>query len=183
MSVSQLDPTCPDCSSAVFTSLAFGCTPETQFGEISHIYLQATTGKDFTDVEDLAEWTAAEAAIGVDKVWDLRVSAELPEAASTAVDIDDGKQVYPPKDFTINAEVFDVSEANYNELVRLLECNPLIKMWYSIPNLMFGGNAGIEANVKTNFVITKGVATLNTIKLVFTWKSKFSPIVSTNPFA
>ena len=84
--------------------------------------------------------------------------------------------------FVINFDIDDVSDDNY-ELMRFLECNVVVKMWFSANEVLFGGTEGIEATVQAKYQIERGQKSVQKIVGTIKWEAKFSPERTTNPMA
>ena len=83
-------PTCPDdCSGLPAVDFDI-CAPELHYGEVAKVYLAAADADDFTNVEDLAEWTTRlddSATATGDEIRTLTVIGELPEPEQTELTI------------------------------------------------------------------------------------------------
>ena len=179
-------PTCPTGCDSYLVEPDFNfCDPDVQFGEIDHIYLKARDGSDLLDWESLAVWTARLALnplTQIDAVIDLVVLGDLPPAETEEIEISLGRKIQSPSTFTINFDIDDVSDANY-ELMRWLECNMIVDMWYSANEVLFGGNPGIECTIQAKYQIERGQKSLQKIVGTVKWESKFSPPRTANPMA
>jgi hypothetical protein len=183
--MSVYPPTCPAACTGEIPIVSFdNCVPEIHYGEIRHIYVMAGSGAPLV-IADLAEWTARIDNSGtgnVDDIRDLTVSADLPVPEQTEILISDNRKIYGKKNFVINADIDDVTDANY-EFMRTMECGVTIRMWYATEDLMFGGFEGIEAYVKFGYAIERGYDTIHKITGTITWLSQYSPERVTNPMA
>jgi hypothetical protein len=180
------NPTCPTGCDSFLVDVDFNyCDPDVQFGEIDHIYLKARDGSDLLDWESLAIWTARLAldpTADNDAVIDLTVMADAPPAETEEIEISDGRKIQSPSTFVINFDIDDVSDDNY-ELMRWLECNLVVDMWYSANEVIFGGNPGIEVTLSAKYQIERGQKSLQKIVGTAKWESKFSPPRTANPMA
>jgi len=180
------NPTCPTGCDSFLAAVDFNyCDPDVQFGEIDHIYLKARDGSDLLDWENLAIWNARLALnplVDNDAIIDLVVIADLPPAETEEIEISLGRKIQSPSSFTINFEIDDVSDLNY-ELMRWLECNLIVDMWYSANQVLFGGNPGIEVSFAAKYQIERGQKSLQKIVGTVKWESQFSPPRTTNPMA
>src|SRR5690606_24691815 len=115
----------------------------------------------FTDFTDPGEWTEAidNTSSTIGSVRELTVSADLPAAESDVVEISNRRKVHTPSTFTINVTIDDVSEANY-ELMLWTECNTRVKVWFATKDHLYGGNAGIEANIMLRPIIERGAKSM-----------------------
>jgi len=179
------NPVCPVGCSGLLPSIDFdACSPDVFFGEIRKIYLMAYSGANLLNWESLAVWTARISADGVD-VDDIReftVSADLPVGESDEIIISDNRIIASPKTFTLNVDIDDVSDLNY-EWMRSSECGNLVKLWFATEDLLFGGNTGIAVNAMFSYMIERGYKTVHKISGTFKWDSQFSPERTTNPMA
>jgi len=180
------NPTCPTGCDSFLVDVDFNyCDPDVQFGEIDHIYLKARDGSDLLDWESLAIWNARFALDPTsdnDAVIDLTVMADSPPAETEEIEISDGRKIHSPSTFVINFDIDDVSDDNY-ELMRWLECNLVVDMWYSANEVIFGGNPGIEVTLTAKYQIERGQKSLQKIVGTAKWESKFSPPRTSNPMA
>ena len=178
-------PTCPtDCSGlpAVYFD---ECAPDVHYGEVVKLYMAAVDAADFTNVELLGEWTTrlSDAGVDPDAIRELTVYGELPEAEQTEITISGDRTVVGYKQFTLNFEVDETNDINYNWLMNL-ECNLKFKIWFETSDgRLYGGNEGIEATVRANLMIPKERTDI--VKFIGTakWKSIFSPLVGDSPMA
>jgi len=178
-------PSCPtDCTSVLPSNEYNYCTPAIATGEIERAYLASADAECFTDWTSITEWTAriSETSTDPDTIRRFRVVGELPEGTGDEVLISLGQKYFTEKTFVVNIETEDVSDTNYT-FMRWLECQQTIKLWFEAGGKLFGGNCGLDVNVKPNYKIEKGRKTLHKIMMVFTWDSKFSPERTDSPFA
>ena len=179
------NPTCPTGCDSILVDVDFNyCDPDVQFGEIDHIYLKARDGSDLLDWESLAVWNTRKAlpVANLDAIIDLVVIGDLPVAETEEIEISLGRKIMSASSFTINFDIDDVSDANY-ELMRWLECNLIVDMWYSANEVLFGGNPGIEVSIGAKYQIERGQKSVQKIVGTVKWESKFSPPRTTNPMA
>ncbi len=183
--MSIINPTCPTGCSTILPSVEFSlCDPSLHFGEIEHIYLANGDAEPFTDVENLAEWTARLSQDGqeANAIRDFHVMADLPAASADEIVVSLGRKAYSPATHVINVDIDDVSDLNY-EFARTTSCNTIYKMWYATPDHIFGGTDGIDVTVNLRPVIERGQKSVNKLTGTITWESKFSAERHDNPFA
>lgn len=183
--MSLINPTCPTGCSFQIPAVDFDlCNPQIFFGEIEHIFMAAGDATPFTDFEDLAEWTArvSESAIEADTIRDFHVLADLPAASADEVVISLGRKVYSPATHTINVDIDDISDLNY-EFARTTSCNTQFRIWFATESHIFGGNDGILATVNLRPVIERGQKSVNKLTGTITWDAQFSPQRGVNPYA
>jgi hypothetical protein len=182
-----LNPTCPTGCDTGLPAVDFDvCAPELHYGEVAKLYIAAADADDFANVEDLAEWTtrlSESVCVRGDEVRDLTVLGELPEPEQTEIAISGDRTAVGFKQFTLNFEVDETNDTNYNWLLTL-ECNMTFKFWYETADgMLYGGNEGITGTIRANQVIQRERTDL--VKFIGTakWKSQFSPLRAVSPMA
>jgi len=183
--MSIINPTCPTGCSTVLPSVDFDlCDPAIYFGEITHLYIAAGDAAAFTDVEDLAEWTArlSEDSVDPDAIREFNVIADLPAATADEIVISLGRKVYSPATHIINVDIDEVSDLNY-EFARMTSCNTQYRIWFGTPNHVYGGTDGILASLNLRPVIERGIKSVNKLMGTAQWDAKFSPERHDSPFA
>lgn len=180
------NPTCPTgCDSYLVAPNFDYCDPEVNFGEIDHIYIMAQTGSNLADWTSLTVWNARKAldpTSDVDAIVDLTVMGDQPVAETEEIELSLGRKIQSPASFLVNFDIDDTSDENY-ALMRFLECNVLVKVWYSANEVLFGGNTGIEATIQSKYQIERGQKSVQKIVGTVKWENKFSPERTTNPMA
>ena len=151
------------------------CNPDVDFSEVDKLYVTAIDNP-LVDWTDAAEWALriSDAGVDVDAIRELWVSGELPEPERAITEIDNERDVWSPMKFTLPIEVFETNLTNY-DFVRFLQCGGLFLIWFSAGENLYGGTAGIEANIKASHLITKGAKELNKIMLEVTWDAAHNP--------
>lgn len=183
MSVLSL-PTCPtDCTGSLPAVNFDVCAPELHYGEISKIYLATAEAEDFTNVELPGEWTTRLTVEDKDSIRELVVIGELPEPEQTEVQISGDRKVIGQKEFTINFEIDETNDLNYN-LLLTHECNLTSKIWYETSDgMLYGGNEGILVSIRMNNVIPRERAEIQKFIGTAKWKSQFNALRSISPMA
>lgn len=179
------NPTCPTGCTTILPQLDFNyCDPELGYGEITHVFLAAQDAECFTDETSLVEWLArlSNTSADPDAIRFLHVKADKPAAEREETEISLGRKVMSPGTFTLNIDVDDVSDLNY-EFMRTSQCNVLFKMWYVAGDWLFGGICGIDANVNLDYVIERGTRSIQRITGVAKWDAQFDPERVDNPLA
>lgn len=180
------NPTCPTGCDSYLVDVDFDyCNPDVQFGEIDHIYLMAQTGSNLADWTSLTVWNARKAldpTSDTDAIIDMTVMGDLPVAETDEIEISDGRTIQSPASFTINFDIDDVSDDNY-DLMRFMECNHTVTVWFAANEVLFGGNTGIDATVSMKYQIERGQKSVQKIIGTVKWENKFSPERTTNPMA
>jgi len=183
--MSIINPTCPTGCSTVLPSVDFDiCDPAIFFGEIEHLYIASGDATPFTDVEDLAEWVArvSETSVDPDSIRDFHVMADLPAAAADEIIISLGRKIYSPATHTINVDIDEVSQLNY-EFARMTACNTQFRVWFATESHIYGGNDGILATVNLRPVIERGQKSVNKLMGTVVWDAQFSAERHDNPYA
>ena len=175
-------PPCPtDCSGAVGEVLFNDCVPELHWGEISYLYIVGSDFAGFTDVIDLAEWTANLDQVADDKIRKLTVIGELPEAEVTEVEYSGDRVAIGYKTFNLAFEVDETNETNYSFLLQT-ECGGKYLIWFeTYDGILYGGNDGIEASVYLNLMIPRERTALVKYMGKATWKNLQSPFRCDTP--
>lgn len=160
------------------------CTPNVSFGEITHFYVAAGDAPPFTDVTDLAEWTArlSDDSTDADAIRTLFVIADLSAATAEEIAISVNRKVYSPADHVINLEVDDITDSVY-EFARATSCNLQYRVWVATPSHIYGGNEGTLGMLNLRPVIERGAKSVNKLVGTFQWSSKFSFERHDSPFA
>ena len=179
-------PTCPtDCTGVLPENTFDFCRSDVHTGEIEILYLAASEAECFTDWTALAEWTArlSTDSVDPDAIRRFRVVGTQPAASQDATDISLGQKYYGEKEFTLNIELEDISDENY-EFARNMECNVLVKAWWATAGGdLFGGNCGEDVSISSNLQIEAGQNSIHKLMWTITWKNKFSPERTTSPMA
>lgn len=183
MSVLYVPPCPTDCTSYLADVSFNECAPEFHFGEISKIYLASTEHPGFTNVAALAEWTAWLSDTG-DNAYNIRtltVLGDLGTTERTEVLASGDRIAIGFKTFTLNFEVDETNETNYNFLL-MSECKGKYTMWYETADgLLFGGNDGIPVTMQLDYLIPRERTALQKISGKATWKSLQSPFRCDSP--
>lgn len=179
------NPTCPSGCNSIAPSVSFSaCDPKFYFGEIRKIYVASGDAASFTDVEDLAEWTArlAESGGTIESIRELTVMGDLPLADFQEIEMSNKRKAYPPQKFTVNIDIDDISDTNY-EFMRATGCNTQLLFWFATDDHIYGGNDGILASFKIGGIIERGNQSVQKLSGTITWESKFAPERNDSPFA
>jgi hypothetical protein len=177
-------PSCPSGCSFVLPVVAFDeCAPQLHFGEIRHLYIAVGDVEPFNDWTDPTEWVNRIDNSNVhdlDKIRKLDVIGDLPAASRDEVIISLGRKILSPPTWTINLEVDDLTDENY-ELARMTGCNLSMKFWYETTDLLFGGNDGILGVLSLNPIIERGQKSLHKLVGTLTWESAYAPERADSP--
>jgi len=185
MSVLQL-PICPtDCAGALEAVSFNECAPEIHYGEISKVYVARADAADFVAVDVITEWTARldDSGADADDIRTLIGIGELPVPEKTELTISGDRIIYPPKKFTLNFEVDETNDTNYEFLLNT-ECNLKFKFWYETSDgMLYGGNTGIEAIISMDAPIPKSREEIAKFMMTAKWKSANHPLRCLSPMA
>lgn len=176
-------PVCPTGCTGPLPSAYFSyCDPELGFGEISLIFFAAQDAECFTDETSSTEWLArlSNTSADPDAIRFFHVSADKPAAEREEIQISLGRKIKTPGTFTINLDVEDVSDLNY-EFMRTSQCNQVFRMWYVAGDYLFGGPCGELVNLNLDYVIERGTKSLQKIMGAATWEASFAPERCDNP--
>jgi len=183
--MSIVNPVCPVGCGSMLPEVSFdNCNPRVSFGEIEAIFLGVATAEPFTDWTQLSQWTEALALAvsDTDAIRQFDVSADLPVAAADEIVISKNRKVYSPAVHTINVDIDDLSQLNY-DFARTTSCNLQFRVWFATPTWMYGGNDGILAMVNLRPVIERGAKSVNKLTGTITWDAQFSPERAESVFA
>lgn len=178
-------PTCPSGCGTSIPSLEFSyCDPVLGYGEITHIFLANVDAECFTDVESLTEWLArlSNTSADPDAIRFLHTKADKPATEREETEISLGRKVKSPGTFTLNIDVDDVSDLNY-EFMRSSQCNTVFKMWFATKEYLFGGICGIDVILNLDYVIERGTKSIHRITGTAIWDTEFSPERVDNPLS
>lgn len=178
-------PTCPTGCATVLPDLNFNyCAPENSFGEISHVFLAAIDAECFSDWTQLGEWTARlnNTSDDPDAIRFMHVSADWPAPERDTIETSLCRKVKTPATFTLNIDVDDLSDLNY-EFMRTSQCNQTFRMWYASPDYIFGGNCGVEVILNLDYIIERGCKTIHKITGTAVWEDPYSPQRADNPLS
>jgi len=177
--MSSINPVCPTGCSSILPDVSFDlCNPNVSWGEIQRIFVGMADANPFGAGAwtDLSLWTAALALATseTNAIRQLYVSADLPAATADETVISLGRKIYSPATHTINVDVDDLSQENY-DFMRTLGCNLQFRVWFMTEDYMYGGQDGILAIFTMRPVIERGIKSLNKLSGTITWEDQFSP--------
>ena len=156
--------------------------PEVDLSEIDNLYV-TNIGNPLTDVTDLAEWTARLSNVASGSASDIRsfpCIGEFPAPDTPVIKISKNRQVNGETPFTVNADIDEMSQKNY-DYSRSTYCGKKVLIWYSSGKYMYGGNSGIEAYLIMKPSVSKGKTEANKLSAVANWEAKFPPERTENP--
>jgi len=182
--MSFLTPICPTGCDTNLPPVDFNyCDPAVEFEEITRIFVANYDAAALADVEDLAEWNTRLDNVndGADLIRYFDVMADLPVPDRSPIDISRKRKVWPPAKFTINVDIDDVSDLNY-EFMRTSQCNQRYRFWYVAGTKIFGGNDGFTADMILDYKIDRGTQSIHLITGQITWENQFSNERHDSPF-
>lgn len=175
--------TCPSTCSDPMPPVSFSlCNPTTNQGEIEQI-LYTNVGNPLTDETDPTEWATrlGLADSSASKIHRMYLKGEKPEAEGEDVLIDRNVKVSVLKTHRLTGEIYQTNATNY-EAMRKMECPRKYLIWYiTSGGLLYGGNTGIEANMKMKEVIPNDRRQLIKFNVSADWESRISPCRTTSP--
>lgn len=165
-------PTRPaDCDDLAISVLFDDCAPEFESGEIDRVYIAKASYAGFTDVESLAEWTAA---VGTD-IQELKVVGDKPEPEVAEIPWVDGTTINGDKKHTMNFHIKETNSANY-EFLRQADCAIQYKFWYRTSGgRVYGGNAGIIAPFRGRYMVPEDRGDIAKIMFTTRWTDRTEP--------
>ena len=180
--MSAINPTCPtSCASTVAVVSFDFCDPNVNFGEIEKLYVAPKDAANLSDWTSATAWAAriTNSGTGADDIREMHVSADLPAPERDKVDISVRRTVTTPATWTINIDIDDLGDENY-EFIRSTACNTSVKVWFATQNYIYGGNTGIIAEISLDPMIERGKKSLQKASGTITWEAKFAPERTTN---
>lgn len=183
-------PDCPDDCTGVLESVLFSeCAPEVHFGEIAKLYLWVDSATppfaSQAEYDSAAHWAThlSEDGVAIDDIREFIVIGEQPEPEQTETPISGDRTVVGYKKFTLNLEIDETNETNYNFLLAS-ECNGKYKCNYETADgILYGGYLGLDVSVKMNQVIPKERSGVVKFMVKVTWSSKNHPFRQISPVA
>ena len=183
-------PECPTDCTGVLESVSFNeCAPEVHFGEIAKLYLWVDSATppfaSQAEYDSAAHWATHLDPTGteIDDIREFIVIGEQPEPEQTETAISGDRTVVGYKKFTLNLEIDETNETNYNFLLGS-ECNGAYKANYETADgILYGGYLGIDVSIKMNQVIPRSRQEVVKIMVKVTWQSKNHPFRQISPVA
>lgn len=177
---------CPNgCETALPVVKFSKCAPVILLSEVVRIFLATPDSAPFTSVADASEWATrlSETTTDVDSIRPLTVIADKPVGSPVVKEISNGRKFNLRKDNTLNVEIDDVSDENYN-FMRVTQCGGEYKAWFETAGgRLYGGNEGIDVSVVLDNVLGRGKDEIEKITGTLTWSDKFSPERIISPIA
>ena len=155
------------------------CNPEVNYGEIDAVFI-TNPGNPLTNENDPAEWATRMAASDATKIIELHVIGDKPAPEQTEIKISRDTTVIGSKSHTINVEIQQTNDTNYN-MLRSFECGKKILFWYRTSGgLLYGGPEGIEGSMLLNEIIPKSRKEIITFQGTIKWEARFHPCRTTS---
>lgn len=181
MSVNVL-PVCPtDCTGILDEVLFSDCAPEVHLGEIAKLYLWVDSATppfaSQGEYDNPAHWAGhlSNSGTDIDDIRELTVIGDMPEPEQTETAISGDRTVIGYKKFTLNLEIDETNETNY-EFLLSSECNGRYKANFETADgILYGGYLGLDVSLKMNQVIPKTRQEVVKIMVKVTWTSKNHP--------
>jgi hypothetical protein len=175
-------PDCPTDCTGVLESVSFSeCAPEVHFGEIAKLYLWVDSATppfaSQAQYDSVPHWNTHlnQSGVAVDDIREFTVIGEMPEPEQTETPISGDRTVIGYKKFTLNLEIDETNETNYNFLLAS-ECNGKYKCNFETADgILYGGYLGLDVSVKMNQVIPRSRQEVVKIMVKITWSSKNHP--------
>jgi hypothetical protein len=175
-------PDCPTDCTGILESVSFNdCAPEVHFGEIAKLYLWVDSATppfaSQAEYDSAAHWATHlnQSGVALDDIREFTVIGEMPEPEQTETPISGDRTVIGFKKFSVNLEIDETNETNYNFLLAS-ECNGQYKANFETADgIIYGGYLGIDASVKMNQVIPRERTAVVKIMVKVTWTSKNHP--------
>ena len=175
---------CPNSCETALPEVKFSkCSPNIVLSEIVRIFVGKQTTQPFNNWKDASEWTQrlSETANTANAIRPLTVIADKPAGSPVVKEISNGRKYNLRKEFTINIEIDDVSEENY-EFMRVTQCGGEYKLWFETAGgRIYGGNEGIDASLVLDNVLGRGKDEIEKITGTASWSDKFSPEMALSP--
>ena len=183
-------PDCPtDCTGALESVSFSECAPEVHFGEIAKLYLWVDSATPpfaaQAEYDSAAHWATHlnQTATAIDDIREFIVIGEMPEPEQTETPISGDRTVIGYKKFTLNLEIDETNETNYNFLLAS-ECNGKYKCNFETADgILYGGYLGLDVSLKMNQVIPRERSAVVKIMCKVTWTSKNHPFRQLSPVA
>lgn len=190
MSITTFTPP-TDCSTVNLGTVAQDdCFPEQKKSELTHLMIARQDAIDFTDASDAAAWAArlsqsatvpsGSTAAVKDLIRKIAIIGDMPAPADNEKPISGGRTFNGEKSFTLNFEIDDIGDAEY-EFVRNFQYGVVnVKAWVkTLGGDLLGGNKGLNDGKKVRIkawpVYGRGQDEIVKIIGTLTWKGTVAP--------
>jgi hypothetical protein len=188
--------TCPtDCAADELPVISYlDCAPEQKLSELAYMYVALLGAADFADASLLDEWSARISNTATppegsetpvkDLIRMIPIIGDMPAPNVTNTDISGARNVITKADRTVNFDIDEVTDENY-QFVRKTECGYMkAKIWFETRGgVLLGGNSGINAKIVAHPVYARGSAEIEKYTGTVTWEDKISPDRCPSPIA
>lgn len=170
------------CEDVIIPSVEFNdCNPEINESEIEWIAETNADADDFTDIEDVDEWTArinqTAPVSGPDNtIRMIRVTGDKPAPEDTEITISGRRTISSSTTHTVNLDIDETNATNY-EWNRKTQCIKKVKAWYiTVGGKVYGGTCGLkDAQIRTRLIQNRGEGEIERYTGTLTWKDKLDP--------
>jgi len=159
-------------------------------GQVFKVYMTRPTAVDeLTDVTSLVEWEgrldqddAVSAANTACKIRELSGIGAWAEGEVTDIDIPLDQIYSLSGNKVLTFKVMDLTTANYAAAIAYRAAGTSqVKIWTEQDDTIFGGDAGINCNVRADIIVPEGRTEPQYINFTFTTKNSLNE-VTTSPF-
>jgi hypothetical protein len=178
-----LQPCPTDCAGSHGEVSFDPCAPIRHYGEISKLYVGRIDGADFTNVDQIGEWTTrlSDTVDTADSIRTLYGMGEMPAPEQTEKLVSRGEYAYSPFTFNFTFAVDDTNDTNFDYMLATY-CNQRRKVWFEMSDgMLYGGNTGIEVILKGNQPLLPGREDFIVINFSGKWKSPSYPLRTLSP--
>jgi hypothetical protein len=187
MSLTQYPPLCnQQCGSFILPDVNFeDCNPEIHESQIEKIYVCSDLEAPLNDWNDASEWATrlAQTAGTATSIRELTVIGDMPLPEKTEKVISGGRKVQVNKDRTINFDIDELNDINYDAAISL-QCAKKVKIWFQTRSgHLFGGNEGIDADLDLDLFLSRAEGDIQLFQGTLKWKSDFAPRRIVSPIA
>lgn len=190
MSITTFTPP-TDCSVVNLGTVAQDdCFPEQKKSELTHMFIARQDAIAFTDASVITEWTdrlsqsttvpAGSTAAVKDLIRRIAIIGDMPAPAENERDISGGRKYVAVKNYTVNFEIDDIGDAEY-EFFRPSQFGVIyVRAWLkTLGGDLLGGNKGLNDGVKVRMkaypVYGRGQNEIVKITGTLTWEGTVAP--------
>src|SRR3990167_3512722 len=167
-------PVCPtNCTSNLPTLDFTKCNPQINAAQISRVFF-TTVGNPMINWASEVGWDSRidNDAVGAAMIRAIIGIGDMPAPEATEKEISLGRKIQGKRNFTVNFRVDETNQTNHDAF-RLLQCNTgNFLFWFETRDkLIFGGNSGIEGQIKADIVVAESYDDIIIYQLTFTWEA------------
>lgn len=155
-------------------------------GQIYKLFVTRATAEDeLTDVEDLSEWTGrldqdATVDVGAAPIREFSGIGSLAAGEVTDIEIPLGQTYSFTGNQPLTFKVMDLTAENIAAAIAYRDAGTVqAKIWFQNDDLLWGGNSGIDGQLRANVVIPEGRQEPSLIEFVFNTKQSLVSAVTT----